>query len=597
LLFGFAGTAHAAAPADLVTGVAGGLGAALDAAQGHLYYVEFNAGTLQRVRLTPDCVATPAPSCTVDTVASGFVHPESVTLDTGAGVGYVTTRDDPGTTGALWRVDLATGTRSLITFNLGAPHQVVVDPATNAAYTVGFDNGRLWRIDLATGAKVTLATGLGHPTGLAVSADRTRAYVSEQDTGRVAEVQLDTGVRLRDVATGLTAPFFLAWTDPAQLSLYVAERDPANRLSHIDLLTAASAPVAIDPPGLPFRPSAIAFDLFTGAAYVTADAKLVRLALAGLPLGEPVFLGVGNVPSTSITDGYATTDPTYYFQVKDAPFGGTLNLFGNLQSFSSLGATHYRVKVSRDGGSPISVTPSWTAYRWNPIPPPGKFEATTVAPVAGTDLYEIPAEYAANPVAQPQRWYPPFLMLRWPSADNGLYTFSVEIVNAVPAPGGGLTEVSLTHLLQPAEKNSLTLLIDNTAPDVDLVSVLQAGAAIPACAIIDSGLNQFNFRITAHDPNHHLKTYRLAAVWGKNGSETIHAEDYASHVDAEGPRLWSGALNDSVPAAPGWAAHCRCAHTFYLDAWKRTTDGYGPVLYGASHQSLTINLGALGPCL
>jgi DNA-binding beta-propeller fold protein YncE len=574
-----AAIAQAAAPVDLVTGVAGGLGAALDEAHGHLYYVEWSAGRLQRFRLTPDCVAAPAPSC-IQTVASGFVHPESVAVDAGAGLGYVTTRDDPGTTGALWRVELSSGVRSLVTFNLGAPHQVVVDPATNAAYTVGNTNGRLWRIDLATGAKVALVQGLGHPTGLAVSADRTRAYVSEQDTNRVAEYELDTGARLRNVATGLTAPFFLAWSDPAQLSLYLVERDPVNRLSRIDLVTATQVALTIDPPGLPFRPSAVAFDLAAGAAYVAADGSVVRIALAGLPLGEPVFLTVGHVPATSIIDGYATTDPSYYFHVQDAPFGGTLNLFGNLQNFHSLGATHYRVKVSRDGGPPSSVTPSWTAYRWDVTD--DEYQPVTVEPVSGTDLYEIPAEYG-GPSPQPQRWSPPFLMLRWPSAENGLYTFHVEIVR--PAAGSGWED--LTNLL-PAAKNSLTLLIDNTAPEVDLVAVRQAGVPIPVCAIVDSGPNQFDFVVTAHDPNHHLLRYSLVAVWGKNASELIHADGYPSHVDAEGPRLWSGVINHAVPPA-GWPAHCRCAHTFFLDAWKRTIDGYGPVLYGASHQSLTIN--------
>lgn len=577
LLFG--ATAHAAPPTDLVTGVAGGLGMALDETQGHLYYVEVTAGTLKRFRLTPDCVAAPAPSC-VDTVASGFVHPQSVALDADAGFGYVTTRDDPGTTGALWRVDLATGTRSLITFNLGAPQQVVVDPATNAAYTVGFDTGRLWRIDLATGAKVVLVQGLGHPVGLAVSADRTRAYVSEQDTGRVAEYELDTGARLREVATGLTAPFHLAWSDPAQLSLYLVERDPVSRLSRIDLVTATTVVLPIDPPGLPSQSSAVAFDLAAGAAYVTADAKVVRIALAGLPMGEPVFLAVGHVPATSITDGYATTDPSYFFHVTDAPFGGTLNLFGNLQNFRQQGATHYRVKVTRPDGTTASATPSWTAYRWNVAA--DEFQPVKVEPVTGTDLYEIPAEYG-GPSPQPQRWSPPFLMLRWPSAENGLYTFRVEIV----APKGAGWK-DLTSKL-PAAKNNLTLLIDNTAPNVDLVAVRQLRpipTPVPACGIVDDGPNQFDFVITAHDPNRHLLSYSLTAVWGKNGSALIDHKTYTPPAD--GSREWSGVLNQAVPAA-GWSAACRCAHTFFLDAWKRTTNGYGPLLHGVSHQSLTIN--------
>ena len=51
--------------------------------------------------------------------------------------------------------------------------------------------------------------------------------------------------------------------------------------------------------------SPIATSFAGGTAYVTTDSKVVRLALTALPMGEPVFLAVGHIPSTSITDGYA----------------------------------------------------------------------------------------------------------------------------------------------------------------------------------------------------------------------------------------------------------------------------------------------------
>jgi DNA-binding beta-propeller fold protein YncE len=565
-----ASAAQAAPPIELASGLSAGVGIAHDEVKNHLYFVEFNGGTLKRIKLNPACET--APPCPIETVTTGFTHPEDVEVDGALGVGYVTTRDDVGTTGALWRVDLATGARSLVTFNLGAPHQIALDMPTNTAYVVGFDIGKLWKIDLTTGVKVAVVTGLGHPVGLAITADRTRAYVSEQSSNRVSEYDLALGSRTRDVATGLISPFFLSWTDPAQISLYVAERSAANQITRIDLATATKLPVLT---ALPVNPSGIALNYTGSALYLTTDSKVLRAELAALPMSEPVFLGVGHVPSTKIVSGYATTDPGYFFQVKHAPFGGTLNLFGNLSNFKMLGATHYRVLVSKDGGPYGALGQSWTAYRWNTTTL--QYEAVNVAPVTADQRYAIPPEYPALAA----RWYPAFLMMRWPSSANGSYSFKVEIYNgaanptATPLPTG----------------NSLTLAVDNTPPEVDIVAIRQhPGPMIKACDIVTAAPNRFDFQITATDPNQHMLSYDLAAYWGKNKSASITgaADSYASHVSAAPPHAWGGVINAWLPAA-GWAASCNCAHTFILRAWKRTTDGYGYVLSGQSSQSLTIN--------
>lgn len=569
-----------AAIVELAAGVSAGIGVAVDNVHNHLYYVEFNGGTLKRLRLTPDCEADPPVSpCVIDTVTAGFSHPEDVTVNAAAGIGYVTTRDDPGTTGALWRVDLATGIRSLVTFNLGAPQQIVLDPPTNTAYVVGYDNGKLWRIDLTTGVKVPVITGLGHPVGLAINADRTRGYVTEQDTSKVVEIDMARGTRIRDVATGLTSAFFLAWTDPAQISLYVAERGPANEISRIDLVTATTLSVI---PSLPPAPSGIAVNHAAGAVYLTTDTKVLRVGLGTLPPTEPVFLGVGHVPSSSISAaGYATTAPGYFFQVKHSPFGGTMNIFGNLASFKELGASHYRVLVSKDSGPYTALGHSWTAYRWSS----GTFEydPVTVAPVTADKRYEIPPEYPGAP----QRWYPPFLMMRWPSTNNGVYNFRVEIFGSAATP---------TAIPLPAG-NSLTLKVDNTPPQVDLVAIRQRElpGIIQPCDIVSSGTDVFEFQITAFDPNQHLLSYSLTAYWGKNKAEPFVSDSYASHVAPAPPHPWNGVTNTWLPVA-GWEAKCNCAHTFILRAWKRTIDGYNYTLRRDSHQSITINNNA-GPNL
>jgi hypothetical protein len=209
-----------------------------------------------------------------------------------------------------------------------------------------------------------------------------------------------------------------------------------------------------------------------------------------------------------------------------------------------LGATHYRVLVSKNGGP------------YNAIPP------------------EYPALAA--------RWYPAFLMMRWPSSDNGSFNFKVEIYNGA---------ASLAQIPLPTG-NSLTLEIDNTPPQVDLVAIRQHGSGAPvvACQIVAAAPNLFDFQITATDPNQHMLSYDLTAYWGKNKSASIPgaADSYASHVAPAPPHAWGGVINAWLPAA-GWAASCNCAHTFFLRAWKRTIDGYSYVLSDQSTQSITIN--------
>src|SRR5262245_20044390 len=566
--------AKAATTIDMATGVTAGVGIASDPVNANIYYVEFNGGTLKRIHITAGCDLTSPATCPITTVASGFTHPEDVALDLDHGLAYVTTRDDLGTTGALWRVNLAGGARSLVTFNLGAPHQISLDIPTNAAYVIGFDSGKFWKIDLTTGAKVAVMTGLGHPVGLAVTADRTRAYVTEQTPARLAEIDLALHVRIRNVVTGLTSPFYLSWTDPAQYALYLVQRNPTNNVVRVDLPSATATPVIT---GLPFNPSGIAVNLISGAAFIAADAKVEKVGLATLPMGEPVFLGVGNVPSTKIVDGYATTDPGYFFQVKDSPFGGTLNILGNLSNFKALTATHYRVNVSYEGGVPTPLTLSWNTYHWNAVT--GVFDLTPVAPVPGPDhVYQIPADYPAHA----ERWFPSFLMMRWPSGSNGNghYTFTVELFKS---SGAGFVAV-------PTPANSLTVLVDNSGFNHDVVAVRQhGGSPLSVCGIVPSGTSKFDVEVTAYDPNQHLLSYNVTALFGHNGSSLVAFDSYASHVDAEGPHLWSGVTNTWMPAA-GWQAQCNCAHTFYLDAWKRTIDGYNYLLEGIAHQSITIDI-------
>ncbi|MEQ8214968.1 MAG: hypothetical protein ABRQ30_01650, partial [Smithellaceae bacterium] len=260
LLLISAGPARATTKTPLATGLNAPVGAAVDESKNQLYFVEYNPaanGKLKRINLPPSC-AVPACAATIQTIAAGFSHPEDVQLDLVHGYAYVTTRDDAGTTGALWKVNLSTGAKTMVTFNLGAPQQLFLDVANNQAFTVGYDDGRLRRIDLTTGAKTPVTTGLHHPVGLAVTKDRKYAYVTEQDApARISKIDLTTGAHLGAVIThgaggvSLVAPFFLAWTDASQNSLYVTERGAANKVSRVEILTHTKKEVLTEAPPVP----------------------------------------------------------------------------------------------------------------------------------------------------------------------------------------------------------------------------------------------------------------------------------------------------------------------------------------------------------
>lgn len=553
---------------NIATGVTGGIGIAADPGGNTVYYVDWNGGTLKRITLSPpDCIA---PACAVTTIASGLSHPQDVALDTANNVAYVTTRDDAGTTGKLWRIELtAPFAKTLVTFNFGAPHQIALDAATDTAYTVGYDSGILWKVQLSTGIKKKIFTGLQKPIGLAVTADRTRAYVTEETPGRINEIEIATAKSLRTIAIGAT-PFYLTWADPTESSLYVVRRGTKD-IQRVDLPTSATV-TALS--GLPALPSGVAVHPFGGAIYVAADNVVVRENLGTLPATEPVFLGVGNIPSSSIdlVDGYATTPAGYFMQVKDAPFGGTLNIFGNFTTFAAIG-THYRVMVRRNGGPEAPLVQSWTMARWDPVS--SMYKSFTVIPDSD-GRYAIPPEYPSTP----HRLLPAFLMMRWPTSLNGLYELRVEVYQQ-----SGASFVDKTFMIPTG--NKLTLRVDNDPPVVALNGIYQLGLPNPVgtCAIVSAPPSTFQLQITAHDPNGHLLSYSAVAYWGNNKSGTvIPGVGYSAQ---DGPRTWFGVTNLKAPAA-GWAAQCNCAHSFFVHASKRTTDGYSYVYYSSAHRSITI---------
>lgn len=551
---------------------------------GAVFAVRTNAGNLAKVRVTTygyDLKITVttfklAPAYKV--LGTGYVEPEDVKVSADGNTAYITERG-----GKLLRVALNTATppnraaASVVASGLTAPHQISLQEARGTAYVVEYGAlGHLVRIDLATGAKTNVAFNLVNAVGLVVTSDNQYAYVSEQaaPTGRVRCINLNSGA-IEPVVDGLTAPFMLSFNDASESAILVAERDPVNRVSLIDL---SVRPIAkyVPVPSVPFRPSSVALVSGTKLLVCSNDVLTsVELADSVLTGTGPLLLGVGHVPVTKVFGGYADTsaDSSYFFQVKDCPFGGTLPLMFNHERARALNAKYYKVLI--DG---VATTAPFGDYKWSSAD--NEFEYQPIVPDA-TGFYSVRAAG--------ELWYNAWLGLARDTSDlsNGLHTVSVRVYNAL--------KIDITP---PGVINSVQLMIDNQLPAASINTIIQgntvaSGVPIGACAVVTSGPDAFFFDITAADAQQHLLSWSLYTLWGDNKSASIASDSYSNHVSAT--KKWAGA-SGPVPATKwksavvGDPTSTHCAHTFVLEVWDRVINGYGYIHYGSAHKSITIML-------
>lgn len=355
-------------------------------------------------------------------LGTGYSTPEDIAVTSDEKTAYVTER-----TGNLLKVTLNDANRAsavLIASGMQAPHQIYLDEIRQQAYVVEFANpGRLIRIDLITCQQTVLLEGLINATGLLVSVDLAFAYISEQTgVGRISRYSLRDGTRV-EIATGLTNPFFLTWADPAQTSMFVAERAPANRITIVETVPRADS-VRQVAHNLGNQASSIA--LINSAHLLVCCDQEIDIAdlLAGTLPAPGLFKGIGLVPWNLITlDGHAdtTTQPAYPYQfTRNAPFGGSLSLQVNHSLAILANVKYYRVMV--DGNVRLDT---WWDLKLNP----------------GNGKYEIPVQNLPKVIAgqpgyyaihKPNEWFmnPDLGMILDSAAlQDGLRIFTIDFTN------------------------------------------------------------------------------------------------------------------------------------------------------------------------
>jgi len=271
-------------------------------------------------------------------LGTGYSGPSDVALSVDGLHAYVA--DKPG---SLLRLSLSNMNRAAATVvasGLNTIDQIALDEAHGVAYAAEFTGGHIWQINLTSGVKTIVAT-IPNPRGVLVTGDGRFLYVSS-DAGTITRFDLSTNKNVV-IASGLKNTDHLTWADAGEsVILFTQGSVPTGTVVKADLTTTPATVTAIAGPTAP-SPSSVAVlssnQLLIASASVVSEVDLTASVYSA---AGPIFLGIGFVPADAahLPSGYAdtTVDPTYFFQVKDCPFGGALPLMINWEAARTAGA-------------------------------------------------------------------------------------------------------------------------------------------------------------------------------------------------------------------------------------------------------------------
>ena len=336
------------------------------------------------------------------------------------------------------------------------------------------------------------------------------------------------------------------------------------------------------------------FNIAFPASFETDFSELVTIFLGhpSIPVdpSAPGLKGVGHIPRSCIGDpttvptiptGYADTwaEPDPILRVKDAPFGGTLDVKGDFATLKVNGAVQYKIEYSKDGGPYQAFTQTWTNYRWGWDGSKYTYIANTIKP----DPYD---KYDCLPDPL-NDWYWNDLVLRWktPPFGNGLYTLRITAYNNIGIP---IPAISGT---------TLKLVIDNTPPQVEIKAVYHYKSGIlietlSVCGVVTIDAvdvsDGLRFRVKAIEADGHLWSYKMNAHYGNNQTKVIIPTDAYVPTHLPGGPIWIGQVDYVYPpiGIDPWKPDTNppylgevCGYQFRLSAKSRTINGYYHIHY------------------
>jgi len=558
-------------PTTIATGFADLGGSCYRLSTDQLYVADGGAGNISAVT---------AHTHVKTVLGGGYNAPKDIELSVDGLHAYVT--ENPGTLLRLSLTNLNRAAATVVATGLNGIDQIALDEAHGVAYVAEFTGGRIQQINLTTGVKTVVAT-IANPRGVLVTGDGRFIYASS-DAGTITRVDLSTNTNVV-IASGLNGPRHLTWADAGESVILFPQPNPSGTVLKADLTTTPATVTAIAGPTSP-APYSVAVlssnQLLIASATAVSEVDLTASVYSA---AGPIFLGIGFVPAdaTHLPSGYAdtTVDPTYFFQVKDCPFGGTLPVMLNWEAARSMGANFYQVFISGPIGPAVQVMLPFSDYLWSV--PLNEFELVTTPPASG-------GYYPLRSAGQIWLNFWLGLLLDTTGRPNGLNRISIKLFSAESAAA------EIGHFTDPGRFASV--MIDNTMPVVNIQQIDQqpGNVAVNTCAIVETGTPTFTFQVTASAPLSHLMGWSLTAYWGDDKSNSVSSDSYNNHITPT--RLWAGITGVAVPP-PGptpWNAtvsgdptSIHCAHSFFLDAWDRVINGWGYIHGVASYQkSITL---------
>jgi len=507
-------------PTTIATGFADLSGSSYRLSTDQLYVADAGAGNISAVTGHTHVKAV---------LGGGYNAPSDIELSVDGLHAYVA--EKPGTLLRLSLTNLNRAAAIVVASGLNGIDQIALDEAHGSAYVAEFTGGHIQKINLTTGAKTVVAT-ITTPRGVLVTGDGRFLYVSS-DAGTITRFDLSTNTSLV-IASGLNGPRHLTWADAGESTILFPQASPTGTVLKASLTTSPATVAAIAGPTA-FAPYSVAVlssnQLLIASATVVSE---VDLTASVYTAAGPILLGIGFVPADAahLPNGYADTtiDPTYFFQVKDCPFGGTLPLMINWEGARSMGANFYQVFIEGPVGPPVQVMQSFSDYLWSV--PLNAFELATTTSANG-------GYYPLRAAGQIWLNFWLGLLLDTTGRPNGLNQISIKLFSAEN------TASEIGHATDPGR--FAKVMIDNTVPTVNIQQIDQQPGNLPinTCGIVQTGTPTFTFQVTASAPQSHLLGWSLTAYWGDNKSESVASDNYNNHITPT--RLWAGITGVAVP--------------------------------------------------
>jgi hypothetical protein len=341
---------------------------------------------------------------------------------------------------------------------LNQPQQLAL--YNQMVYVVASDS--LWVIDPASNTQQIVVSGLGTGVGLLVDPAQGVAYLSNQ-AGELYSVDLDDPAPALRQLPNTVSPLpgaggFLTWADSTRVAFYITVRSPVNQVIRVDLNTLTRTTL-LDTANTPADPWST--EVVSGnRVFLASNGEVGDISL-GITSTDLV-MGIGLVPFQYINNlsmnpppaaediGKADTTraPGYFFQVHNAPFGGSLTLIINHRQAKTAGIEFYRVSLIGPNNTSRDITNGFTDLKWLPVGGVPRWEPTTTSSTgaAGTPANAFPVR-GLNDL-----WYNPYTgaIISTSATDNGLNTLRVEFFDE-------------DGVLLPVHTANKQILIDNDA--------------------------------------------------------------------------------------------------------------------------------------